>query len=122
MEKGGGGRTIRGKKEAEQVQTDDTVRGSWTEERGCGKSQRNKMKNDVGNGKKQFTCSMKRLRSEQYSLFHPVCYILGCGSIVFIVVEELSFPRRQGKSRSRAFCQQRTQYQLGSYRTPLRLN
>lgn len=61
MEKGGGGRTIRGKKEAEQVQTDDTVRLSWTEERGCGKSHRKKMKNDVGNGKKQFTCSMKRL-------------------------------------------------------------
>lgn len=40
------------------------------------------------------------LWSEQYSLFHPVCYILSCGSIVFVVVEELPLPRRQGKSRS----------------------
>lgn len=40
------------------------------------------------------------LWSEQYSLFHPVCYILSCGSIVFIVVEELPLPGRQGKSRS----------------------
>lgn len=38
--------------------------------------------------------------SEQHSLLHPVCYILGRGSVVFIVVEELPLPGKQGESRS----------------------
>lgn len=32
---------------------------------------------------------------EQYSPLHPLCDILGCGSIVFIVVKELPLPKGQ---------------------------
>lgn len=44
-------------------------------------------------------CLVSWVLWSQYSLLHPVCYILGCGSIVFIVVEELAFPRRHGEKQ-----------------------
>lgn len=34
-----------------------------------------------------------------YSLLHPVCDILGCSAIVFIVMEELPLPKRQQSTR-----------------------
>lgn len=58
---------------------------------------------DVWNGKKHLSRTKKALRvlwSERYSPFQPVCYVLSCGSIVLIVVEELSLPGGQKKSRS----------------------
>lgn len=46
-------------------------------------------------------CPTSVAHSNKHSLLHPVCYILGRGPVVFIVVEELPLPGKQGeKSRS----------------------